>query len=166
MTPLKKLRSPVTACIVSVAIAICVVRAWHGNESAARAQPARQGDAVSRELRPKVEELLALYGQGKIDDMLQRMPVGTGETRDDFDNLRRELIGLTSIAGRYQGFDIVTSTTLSDRYHEIYVLAYFEKEPILFEFGFYRLADAWQVQRFKVRPDLDTFLDTMLARKP
>ena len=55
--------------------------------------------------------------------------------------------------------------TLSERYHEVYVLAYFEKEPILFEFGFYRPGEAWQVQRFKVRPDLGTFLDTLLSRR-
>jgi hypothetical protein len=157
----RKLR-PVVACIVSVVVAWCVFRAWHGNEPAAAAGP---GETITAELRPKVQELLTLYGQGKIDDMLQRMPVAPAETRDDFDNLRRELIGLTSIAGRYEGFDIVTSLALSGRYYELYVLAYFEKEPILFEFGFYKPADAWQVQCFKVRPDLNTFLDTMLARK-
>jgi hypothetical protein len=155
--------APVVALVGVALAACCLFMAWHGNEPAAAAGP---GDAVSTELRPQVQELLALYGQGKIDDMLQRMPVAPAQNRDDFENLRRELIGLTNVAGRYQGFDIVTSLPLSGRYCELYVLAYFEKEPILFDFGFYKAGDAWQVQRFKVRPDIDTFLDAMLARKP
>jgi hypothetical protein len=166
MTPPPKIGRPMVVCIVSLVVALCVLRPWRGNEPAAAAQPARSADAVRTDLRPKVEELLALYSQGKIDDLLQRMPVPPADTRDEFENLRRELIGLTGIAGRYLGFDIVASETLSDRYHEVYVLAYFEKEPILFEFGFYRPADAWQVQRFKVKTDLGPFLDVLLTRKP
>jgi len=166
MTRPKNVRRSAIVCLSSIIIIIFLLRAWHGNEPTASAQPARPVDAVRTDLRPKVEELLSLYSQGKIDDLLQRMPVAPAESRDDFENLRRDLIGLTGVAGRYLGFDIVASETLSDRYHEVYVLAYFEKEPILFEFGFYRPADAWQVQRFKVKTDLGPFLDTLLARKP
>ena len=166
MTSPKSFSRPVLACVVSVVVTLCLLRTWHGNEPTASAQTARAADAVRTDLRPKVEELLTLYGQGKIDELLQRMPVAPAENRDEFENLRRDLIGLTSIAGRYLGFDIVASETLSDRYHEIYVLAYFENKPILFEFGFYRPAEIWQVQRFKVKTDLGPFLDTLLARKP
>jgi len=166
MTQSRKLGRPAIACIVSVVMAFSIFRAWHGNEPVASAQPvARVPDAVRTELRPRVEELLTLYSQGKIDDMLQRMPIAPAQTRDEFDNLRRELIALTGIAGRYLGFDIITSQALTERYHEVYVLAYFEKEPILFEFGFYKPGEVWQVQRFKVEPDLGPFLETMLARK-
>jgi hypothetical protein len=167
MIPMKRPGRSIVACLIAVAVMICVVCAWRGTERAAVAQPvARQSDAVRTELRPKVEELLSLYGQGKIDDLLQRMPVAPADNRDEFDSLRRELIGLTGVAGRYLGFDIVALETLSDRYHEVYALAYFEKEPILFEFGFYRPGEAWQVQRFKVKTDLGPFLDALLARKP
>ena len=166
MTRPKNVRRSAIVCLASIIIIIFLLRAWHGNELTASAQPARPVDAVRTDLRPKVEELLSLYSQGKIDDLLQRMPVAPAESRDDFENLRRDLIGLTGVAGRYLGFDIVASETLSDRYHEVYVLAYFEKEPILFEFGFYRPGAAWQVQRFKVETDLGPFLEANLARKP
>ena len=164
MTQPRKLGRRVAACVLSVAIAACLLRAWHG--TTASAQVPRPADVIRTELRPRVEELLTLYSQGKFDDMLQRMPVAPAQTRDEFDSLRHDLVAVSTIAGRYLGFDIVTSQTLSDRYYEIYVMAYFEKEPVLFEFGFYRPADTWQVQRFKFRTDLGTFLDTLLERKP
>ena len=83
-----------------------------------------------------MEELLTLYSQGKIDDMLQRMPIVPAAKPRRVWEPCRELISLTSIAGRYLGFDIINAQSLTERYHEVYVLAYFEKEPILFEFGF------------------------------
>jgi hypothetical protein len=162
MTQPRKLGRRVAACVLSVVVATCLVRAWHGNEPTAWAQAPRPLDVIRAELRPRVEELLTLYSQGKVDDMLQRMPVAPAQTRDEFDSLRHDLVAVSTIAGRYTGFDIVRSRTLSDRYYELYVLAYFEKEPVLFEFGFYRPADTWQVQRFKFRTDLGPFLDALL----
>jgi hypothetical protein len=47
----------------------------------------------------------------------------------------------------------------------VFALAYFDKQPILFEFGFYKPNNDWQVQSFRVRADLNQFLDLLPVQR-
>ena len=149
--------------LLLIAVAVgAAVTPWFFTPSAA-AQTARQ-DPILAEMRPQVDFLMELYSQGKIDDMLQRMPAPPVRNGEELEHLRRDLVAFPQVAGRFLGYEIITTQSLGSRYHEVYVLVSFEREPVLFDLGFFRVADAWQVQRFKATTDLGPFLDLMLAR--
>lgn len=170
-----RLRRSVAPSIAAL-IGGCMLWAGLGSRPTASAQPAqppaagREHEAVKAELRPQVDQYLTLFGQGKIDEMLQRMPLPSGASRDEFETQRRQLAALYASAGRYSGFDVVGFQPLSSRYYQVYAIAYFEKQPALFEFGFYHpkaeRANDWQVQHFHMRTDFTQFLDLLPVQRP
>ncbi len=97
--------------------------------------------------------------------MLERIGPIPDRERQAWDETRQRLINLYGNAGKYSGFDIAGLKTLTPRYHAVYVLVYFEKRPVLFEFGFYFVDDAWRPQTFRLATDFKEILDTMPMQK-
>ncbi|HZK81777.1 MAG TPA: hypothetical protein VFC46_11935 [Humisphaera sp.] len=112
-------------------------------------------------LEPKVTELLDLIGAGRVDAMLDRIGPIPDRERNAFEGTRQLLINLYGNSGKYGGFDIAGYKVLTPRFQIAYVLVYFDKRPILFEFGFYRVNDIWRPQTFALETNFKALLDTL-----
>jgi hypothetical protein len=112
-------------------------------------------------LEPKVSELVDLIGKGRIDAMIDRIGPVPDTDRLYYEQTRQRLINLYSSAGKYDGFDIAGYKVLTPRFQIAYALVYFDKRPVLFEFGFYRINDTWRPQTMAVETNFKTLLDTL-----
>ena len=126
---------------------------------AAETPPARAA------LDPRIADLVALVSEGRIDVMLERIGPVPEHERQAFEETRERLIHLYSNAGKYGGFDVAGYKTLTPRFQVAYVLVYFEKRPVLLQFGFYRVDDKWRPQTVHVETDFKVLLDTMPLQK-
>jgi hypothetical protein len=117
--------------------------------------------AARAALDPKIADLVALVSEGRVDAMLERIGPIPDREREAFDETRQHLTNIYSNAGKYSGFDVAGYKTITPRFQVAYVLVYFEKRPVLFQFGFYRVDDKWRPQTFHVETDFKTLLETM-----
>lgn len=122
---------------------------------------AAEPPAARAALEPKIAELVALVSDGRIDAMLARIGPIPEHERDAFEEQRQHLINLYSNAGKYSGFDVAGYKILTPRFQMAYVVVYFEKRPVLFEFGFYQVDDKWRPQTFHVETEFKSLLDPM-----
>lgn len=140
------------SCLGAVAVA-CLLLA----SSVGAADP----PAARAALEPKIAELVALVSDGRIDAMLARIGPIPEHEHDAFEEQRQHLTTLYSNAGKYSGFDVAGYKTLTPRFQIAYVVVYFEKRPVLFEFGFYQVDDVWRPQTFHFNTDFKALVDPM-----
>jgi hypothetical protein len=110
-------------------------------------------------------EMVKLVGQGRIDQMLDRIGPVLESDRADYEQQRERMVAVYSNAGKYSGFDIAGYKALTPRFQVEYVLVYFEKRPVLFEFGFYQVDGKWRPQHVRVETDFKALLDTLPLQK-
>lgn len=129
----------------------------------AHAAPAH--DPAIAAIQPKVAELVDLISNGRVDAMLDRIGPIADDDRPKWEEARTYLINLYGNAGKCSGFDFAGFKPLTPRFYEVYVLVYFEKRPVLLDFGFYNIDNAWRPQTFHVETDFKPILDTMPLQK-
>jgi hypothetical protein len=110
-------------------------------------------------------EMVKLVGEGRIDQMLDRIGPTLETEREEYERQRERLIAVYGNAGKYSGFDIAGFKALTPRFQVEYVLVYFEKRPVLFEFGFYQVDGKWRPQHVRVETDFKALLDTLPLQK-
>jgi hypothetical protein len=122
---------------------------------------AAEPPAARAALEPKIAELVALVSDGRIDAMLARIGPIPDHEREAFEEQRQHLVNIYSNAGKYSGFDVAGYKVLTPRFQVAYVVVYFDKRPVLFQFGFYQVDDKWRPQTFHVETDFKALLDPM-----
>ncbi len=72
--------------------------------------------------------------------------------------LQASLQSIVSQLGRYYGYEFITKTTVSKNYVLWSYMISYERQPIRFNFIFYRPDKTWQLQDFRYDNDLDVEL--------
>jgi len=73
---------------------------------------------------------------------------------DQMANVRSQFAGLEPLVGAYVDREALVDSQVSSRYAYMYVLAYYERQPIKIEFHFYRPKDEWVLLNFYFHSDL------------
>jgi hypothetical protein len=84
-----------------------------------------------------VDQIMVLIGQGRIDDGVALME-GLKAQSDMRQAARSRLIALRNDQGTYRGYDIAAVQRFSGQFQTVDVLAYYDEQPVLFGFHFYR----------------------------
>ncbi len=114
----------------------------------------------------KIGGLMPLIGQAKYDTLLQQVGMTSDPDHGEYDEVRRTLVDLSDWAGKYSDFEVVGYKSLGSRYETVYVMAYFQKAPVLFQFSFYSVGGDWQPLRLRVQASFRDVLDPMPLEKP
>lgn len=77
---------------------------------------------------------------------------------DELLHLKQELIGLDSYVGAFKEYEYLATKLVSSRYAIDYYFGYYERQPILFVFKFYKPEDSWRVQNLSFTTDFDDFV--------
>ena len=104
-----------------------------------------------------IDRVMALVGQGRIDDAMNIM--------DDLKNqpdlnqaIRGQLIDLRSQQLQYHSYDIAAVQKFTGNFQKFDVIANYEQQPILFRFTFYRPRAGgdgkWTVHYLGVHPSV------------
>ena len=86
---------------------------------------------------------------------------------DQVNNINSQLKGLPNVAGDYLGFKILAHKTWQDLYAVQYCMAIYDRQPVTFEFQYYKPRDAWRIQNFNFSCNFsDLASDTIKASLP
>lgn len=84
-----------------------------------------------------IDQTMNLIGQGRIDDAVAGME-GLKNQTELKQEARARLITLRDDQGQYHGYDIAAIQHLTGQFERIDVLAYYDDQPVLFRYHFYR----------------------------
>ena len=148
--------------IVGVVVALVISTA---HMRAADAPATAAGPTSHSAIDPIITELVNLAGEGRIDQMLDRIGATPEPDREAIERARERLMVVYNNAGKYHGFDVAGFKSLTPRFQVAYVLAYYDRRPVMYEIGFYQLDGKWRPQTFNVETDFRAVLDTMPLQK-
>lgn len=76
-----------------------------------------------------------------------------GRNLDQINNINSQLKGLPSMAGDYLGFEVLIHKTWKQIYAVQNCLAIYDRQPVNFDFHYYKPRDEWRIQNFNVSFD-------------
>jgi len=104
-----------------------------------------------------IDQFMTQVGQNQIDNAVSVMD-GLKIDADLKQSARNDLIRVQSDQGRYHGYEIADTERFTNRFQTIDVLAYYDQQPALFRFHFYRPDTQnngkWDILGFQVHTDL------------
>jgi hypothetical protein len=118
-----------------VAVAVIALAAWifASNRSIVAGDDSQPRIETPSDI---VDQIMGLIGTNRIDDAIARNDF-LKNTPDARETARGSLIHLRDELGTYRGYDIVAIHRFSPRLQTIHVLAYYDQQPIVLDFGFY-----------------------------
>jgi hypothetical protein len=121
------------------------------------------------DLAAKFFDLLA---EGKADaaiDSLYKTNPYSDKITDAIQKVKSGLASMTGLIGTYRGSSLIIRKELGDRIAYLYYIAAYDREPIKFEFFFYKPSDKWLLQSMsfddKVLDDVREFARYDLTQK-
>ena len=99
----------------------------------------------------EIDKFFDLYAQGKqseaVDSIYSTNP-WVSQAKDQVENVRTQLLGIARLVGDYQGHQKIGEQNVGERFTHVTYLALYDRQPVRFEFQFYRPKDKWIVYSF------------------
>ena len=156
---MRRTKSVLGACV----LAAVVVAGWAERRTAAQDAPsADDGPAAV------AGKIMGSIGSGQVDDALAAM-TGLNQEADLKAAAQQDLLRVRDAQlGAYHGFDVATTVRFTPRLQALDVIGYYDKQPVLFRFEFYRPQDTvpWQVQDLQVNPQMSGIVETLREDTP
>jgi hypothetical protein len=127
---------------------------------------AKAQDAPPAVLSPTeiIDQIMSRIGQGRIDDAVGMME-GLKNQGDLQQAARNRLITLRDDQGQYHGYDVAAVQRYTPQLQTVDVLAYYDNQPVLFRFHFYRPVVAnggkWAILGFQVSTAVQEMADIL-----
>ncbi len=140
-----------TASLVGAGVVTAVaVATWAGRRSAAQDTPAAAAGSDSP--ATIVDRSMGPVGAGQADDAVAAMAF-MPQQQDQKDAARRDVFAVRDATlGGYHGYDVAQTVVFTPRFQVLDVVGYYDKQPVLFRYEFYRPTDGgpWTVLTLKV----------------
>jgi hypothetical protein len=153
----KKVALAVTAVTVSLILAGHAMRISKAQDAPAPATAVAAPTEV-------VDQIMGLIGQGRIDDGVAMME-GLKNQPDLRQAARDRLIHLRDEEGAYRGYDVAAIQRFTNQFEIMDVLAYYDDQPVLFRFHFYRPQTTenakWMVLGFQATTSTQEITDVL-----
>ncbi len=139
--------------ILTSLFAAIVLATW-----GARTRPARADvNLANPQIVPQIEKIMGLIGNGKIDDAIAAMD-SFKDHPEEREGIRGRLIEIGNSQQKYNGFDVIATQRYSERLEGVWVLAYYDQAPLMFQFVLYhpsgRADQPWAITAFHLREDV------------
>jgi hypothetical protein len=144
-------KQSLTAAVLILGICLLVPAITHRvkAQDAAAAAVATPNDII--------DQFMTQVGQNNIDNAVSVMD-GLKVDADLKQSARDTLIRVRTDQGQYHGYDIAAVQSFTGRFETFDVLAYYDQQPVLFRFHFYRPDTQnngkWDILGFQVHTDL------------
>ena len=117
-----------------------------------------------------VNKFFDLISQGKPGDavdFLYKTNPWSDKVQDAVQQVKTSIMSLQAMSGNYRGSALILKKVLGDRLVYMYYLVAYDRQPLRFEFQFYRPGDKWVVQSFtfsdKITDDIRDFAKNDLS---
>jgi len=84
---------------------------------------------------------------------------------DNIAQLKQQFLGLTQLVGEYSGHELVCREVTAGRFVYCHYVAFFDREPLSFEFQFYRPGETWRLHSFSYHEDFDEWVIEKAKRR-
>ncbi len=70
-------------------------------------------------------------------------------------NVKNQLVGIEQLVGAYNGFERIGEYEVTNRFAHVTYMALYDRQPVRFEFQFYRPREDWMTYSFAFDVGLD-----------
>ncbi|PWF65606.1 hypothetical protein CCD93_23295 [Vibrio sp. T21] len=116
----------------------------------------------------EIDKFFEIYESGKpieaVDSIYSTSKWISLKT-DDVLNVKTQLQSLTSLIGEYQGKVKIGEVHVAERLYHISYLALYERQPVRFEFVFYKPKNDWMISGFSFDDEIDDQLKDFARAK-
>ena len=122
----------------------------------------------SADYRVAVDEFFEQIAQGKYAEALDYIYEGNPWIQNQKDNLqsmKTQFSGLTGLVGVYQGHEKLVEEDLAGKLVRVDYIVSFDRQPLRFEFQFYKPNGSWMTYAFKFQDDLGDWMDEKVRTK-
>lgn len=99
----------------------------------------------------EIDKFFSLYENGQkneaVDSIYSTNP-WVAAAKDQIQNVRNQLLSIDKLVGQYHGKVKVDEHNIKERFTHITYLALYDRQPVRFEFEFYRPKEQWIIYSF------------------
>tara|TARA_B100002003_G_C13734812_1_gene366871 strand:- start:86 stop:523 length:438 start_codon:yes stop_codon:yes gene_type:complete len=125
------------------------------------------GNLLANEYKTEINEFFTLYKEGQIDeavDSIYKTNSYVSSIPDQIKGVKNQLSALTGLVGELHHISHVHTYDVGGTFvHVTYLLTY-DRQPIRFEFQFFKVKSGWRVYAFSFDDNMDDEIEA-LARK-
>ena len=111
---------------------------------------------------PLIQKFFKKFEAGKVNEAIDELYTTNKwaeQQRDMVQNIKTQFAGVGGLGGQYRGRELVGTTTVGGRLVHVTYLALYDRQPLRFEFQFYRPQDAWIIYSFSFDTKLSDELE-------
>ena len=111
---------------------------------------------------PLIQKFFKQFEAGKINDAIDELystNKWATQQQDLVQNIKTQFAGVSGLVGQFRGRELVGTTTVGGRVVHVTYLALYDRQPLRFEFQFYKPQDAWIIYSFSFDTKLSDELE-------
>jgi opacity protein-like surface antigen len=111
---------------------------------------------------PLIQKFFTKFEAGKVNDAIDELYSTNkwiDQQRDMVQNVKTQFAGVVPLVGKYRGRELIGTATIGGRLVHVTYLALYDRQPLRFEFQFYRPQDAWIIYSFSFDTKLSDELE-------
>ena len=116
----------------------------------------------------EIDEFFALYSEGKIDESVDRI-YSTNQyvssIPDQIKNVKTQLAALEGLVGSMHFNKKLSEYVVSDLFVHVTYLVTYDRQPIRFEFEFFKVKSGWRVYSMSYDDDIDDDIEVLARDK-
>ena len=111
---------------------------------------------------PLIQKFFKKFEAGKVNEAIDELYTTNKwaeAQRDLIQNIKTQFAGLGGLVGQYRGRELVGTNTIGGRLVHVTYLALYDRQPLRFEFQFYKPQDTWIIYSFSFDTKLSDELE-------
>jgi hypothetical protein len=113
--------------------------------------------ANDSDYQPLIDKFFVKFEAGKINEAIDEVystNPWAQQQKDMIQNIKAQFSGLGPLMGKYRGRELVGTTRVGGRLVHVTYLALYDRQPVRFEFQFYRPQESWVIYSFSFDTNL------------
>jgi hypothetical protein len=123
--------------------------------------------SLAADYQSEIDNFFKLYQSGKVDeavDSIYRTNKYVSSMPDQIQVVKNQLNSLGGLVGEINNIGKIDTYSVGDNFVHVTYLATYDRQPIRYEFQFFKVKSGWRISSFSFDDDL-TIEITTLARK-
>ena len=123
--------------------------------------------SLAADYQSEIDEFFKLYQSGKVDeavDSIYRTNKYVSSIPDQIQRVKTQLNALGGLVGDINHIAKIDTYTVGDNLVHVTYLATYDRQPVRYEFQFFKVKSGWRIYSFSFDDDLTKEITT-LARK-
>lgn len=110
----------------------------------------------------EIDAFFGLFEQQKMNEAVDRIYSTNSYVSaipDQVRNIKNQLTSLAGLMGRYHGAVKIDEYMVKGRFVQVTYLVTYERQPLRFEFQFFKAGDNWKIYSFSFDDDIDEAIE-------